>query len=312
MSEYLISPATLMFLLGILAGSLKSTARLSSDVLTVISFYLLLSIGLKGGIEIYSTPLSAMILPTLGALLIGGIVPLITFFIALRILKHSKIDSGALAAHYGSISIVTFTVAISYLKSNGVPFEGFVVALAVLMEVPGILVALLLANRGRGNFRASIHEVVTGKGVYVLCAGILLGTILGNEKTLPIQPFLFSLFPGVLVLFLYGLGFEVADRFKDVSRGFLGTAIFAAISPFCFGAMGVVIGELTGLSVGGSMLLGALSASASYIAATAACRVALPDANPAIFLSASLGVTFPINLTIGIPFLYELALHVHS
>lgn len=176
--------------------------------------------------------------------------------------------------------------------------------LLTLMEVPGIVVGLLLAGgaaRGTTSWRAAIHEVLTGRSIILLGGGLALGAATGVVGYARVEPFFGDLFTGILTLFLLELGFLTGRRLKDIRHAGPGLVLFAAVFPFLAGAVGITAGVLTGLSIGGAMILGVLSASASYIAAPAAVRLSLPQANPAYSLTASLGVTFPVNLVIGIP-----------
>jgi hypothetical protein len=215
-----------------------------------------------------------------------------------------------MAAHYGSTSLVTFTAALVFLDVAGVSYEGFMATLLTVLEIPGIIVGLLLASKGRGSRVAwgeSLREVLTGRSIVLLAGGLLIGLLTGPAGYVRVEPFFGALFTGVLALFLLEMGAIAGRRLGEVRRAGLGLIVFAFAFPLLAGTAGIVAGQAVGLSTGGSMVLGVLCASASYIAAPAAVRLALPEANPGITLTASLGLTFPFNLVIGIPLYLTIA-----
>jgi hypothetical protein len=305
----LTTPAVLAFVLGVVAARLRSDLRFPPAVTTLLSTYLLLAIGLKGGWAIAENGLADLWLPAIGTLILAVLVPLVVFAVLRRGPRYGVADAAALAAHYGSVSAVTFTAAVAFVAAAGQPSEGFMPALVALLEIPGILVALALAHRttSAGGFGEGLREAVTGKSVVLLVGGLLIGVISGAGGEAAVEPFFVTLFPGVLVLFLVDLGVLAGQHMSSVRSAGWPLVVFALVAPVVLGAAGAGVGTLAGLSVGGAAVLGAMVASASYIAAPAAVRVALPSADPGLYVTASLGLTFPFNLTVGIPLYLEMA-----
>jgi hypothetical protein len=209
------------------------------------------------------------------------------------------------------VSAVTFIAAQSFLSSQQIFFDGFMPALVAVMEIPAIIVGLLLARKempgGGGTLKAALHEILTGKSVVLLAGGMLIGWATGHEGFEKVRPFFVDPYQGVLCLFLLDMGLHAAKRLRDLRKAGVFLGFFATLGPLLFGTLGVFAGYLCGLSAGGATVLGAMTASASYIAAPAAVRISLPAANPSIYLTAAVGVTFPFNLTVGIPLFYMLA-----
>lgn len=304
------SPPVLAFMLGVVATGLRSDLRLPDAVYQAISIYLLFAIGLKGGGALSQSSPAEVWLPALAAIGAGVFIPVIAYATLRALGRFSIEDSAAIAAHYGSVSVVTFTAALMFLDSAGESYEGFMPALVAIMEVPGIIVALAIAqwrlsgDRGLGPV---LHEVFAGKGILLLTGGLLVGTVTGREGLEQTAPFFEAPFVGVLTLFLLEMGIVAASRARDLKAVGVPLVAFALAMPVVNGVMGVALGLLVGLSTGGATIFGVLTASASYIAAPAAVRVALPMANPSYYLSASLAVTFPFNLLVGIPLYYQVA-----
>ena len=304
------SPVVLAFALGIAAKLLKSDLEIPKPLYQGLSIYLLLAIGLKGGVELSKTSIDAFIGPASITLLLGVITPLIAYLILRYLGRMDMINSSAIAAHYGSVSAVTFIAAISYVESLGYSPEGFMPTLVALLEVPGIIVALLipqLSNGGNGSFKKALHEVVTGSSIILLLGGLLIGFVAGPVKFESVQPFFVSGFQGALVLFLLELGMVTARRLSDLKKVGVFLLGFGIIVPILHGVLAIWLGLMVGLSVAGATVLAAMVSSGSYIAAPAAVRIALPKANPSYYLTASLGITFPFNITIGIPIYYLIA-----
>lgn len=299
----LLSPPVLCFGLGAAAAFLRSNLRVPAPVFEAVSIYLLLSIGLKGGAELSETTFSAFALPALAALALGITIPVWCFFGLKHFGRFSTADAASLAAHYGSVSAVTFIAVIAFLDAHNVEHEGFMTALLALMETPAILVALLLARiAGTGQgFGSALQEVVSAKSFLLLVGGLLIGGIIGKTGLAPVKPFFGDLFLGFLCLFLLELGIVAAQRADDAFKAGRRLVLFALGAPVVHGLLGVTAGYLAGLSEGGAVVLGTLAASASYIAAPAATRLALPEANTAYSLGAALALTFPFNIVIGIP-----------
>jgi hypothetical protein len=310
----LTSVPVLAFVLGVVATRMKADVRLPEALYTSLSIYLLFGIGLKGGVGLREAGLGAVLGPALAALAIGIAMPFLALLLSRWLTRLEPLDRAALAAHYGSTSLVTFTAALVFLDLAGVAYEGFVATLLAIMEVPAIVIAILLAHRmragaGTGPVRQSeaLREVVTSRSIVLLVGGLIVGAIAGPVGYEPVQPFFGGLFQGALALFLLEMGAVVGRRLPDLRHAGAGLVSFALVMPFLGGALGAAAGTLVGLSVGGATVLAVLTASASYIAAPAAVRLAIPEANPAFYLTASLGITFPVNLTVGIPVYYALA-----
>ena len=301
--ENLTSPPVLAFVLGALAVILRSDLRLPDPIHTWISTYLLLAIGLKGGHSLKGSDISSLTKPALLTIAFGIAIPIVIFFVTTKLLRLRPSDAGSIAAHYGSVSVVTFTAAMIFATEANFITEPFMTSLVAILEVPGIVVALVLASmKSEGvNWRTAVHEVLTGRSVLLLIGGLVIGAVSTANSFSRVEPFFVGMFSGLLTLFLLDMGATVATRFATSGRPPLRMAIFAVISPIVFGIVGILAAHSIGLSIGGSAVFGIMAASASYIAAPAAVRIALPDADSGLSLGLALGVTFPFNLTIGIP-----------
>ena len=311
----LLSPIVLAFGLGIVATLIRSDLKFPDELYTALTIYLLLAIGLKGGAELAETPFAAFWAPALATLALGVAIPLWSYALLRRLGRFSIADSAALAAHYGSVSAVTFIASLSFLDALRAPYEGFMPTLVAVLEVPAIVVALLLARvrgGGGGSWREVLHEVLAGRSVLLLLGGLTIGFLSGTSGLAKVAPLFVDLFQGALLLFLLEMGMVTARRFRDLARVGPFLLGFGIVMPVLHGALGTWLGGLAGLSLGGSTVLGVLAASASYIAAPAAVRIALPEANPSYYLTAALAITFPFNLTLGIPLYYALARWTHG
>jgi hypothetical protein len=311
--DNLLSPPVLGFALGLLAVAIGGDLRLPDAVYQGLSMYLLLAIGLKGGVALRESDLDQVVAPALAALVLGVVIPLGAFLALRLVTRLQALDRGAIAAHYGSTSLVTFTAALVFLEASSIAVEGYVVTLLAILEIPGIVVGLLLAGRGMRRdipWSASLHEVLVGKSVLLLAGGLVIGVLTGPTGYARVEPFFGALFVGILTLFLVELGTLAGRRLPDIRRAGWGLPAFAIAFPIVAGAVGVAVGGLVGMGVGGATVLGVLCASASYIAAPAAVRLALPEANPGYYLTAALGITFPFNLVIGIPLYLTIAREV--
>ncbi len=310
----LLSPFVLAFVLGVIAKRLGSNLSLPKDVYDGLSTYLLFAIGLKGGARLAQAPLDQLLAPTGAALALGVITPVVAFAVLRLAGGMSRVNAGAIAAHYGSVSAVTFIAAQGLVQQRGDAAEPFLPALLAIMEVPGLVVGLALglagANRGDRPLRQVLHEIVLGKTLVLLLGGLAIGAAVGPERLAPVQPFFEGLFPGALTLFLLELGVVAGARLGDLKRVGPFLLGFGTVIPIVHGVLGVLLGSWAGLSVGGATVMGAMAASASYIAAPPAVRLALPDANPTYYLTAVLAITFPFNLIVGIPLYYWTALWV--
>lgn len=318
----LMSPMVLAFVLGLAAALLRSDLRLPEPFYAAMTIYLLFGIGLKGGAKLDGVPVTEFLRPATVALGLCLAIPLWSYALLHRVGRLGRADAAAVAAHYGSVSVVTFGAGVAYLDARGVAHEGYLPALLALMEVPGILMALVLARLSAvrpavptipagalgfvpaGDGRAwgkVFHELFASKGILLLVGGLLIGLASGPSGYAQVGPFFDTPFRGVLTLFLLELGLVAGARLREIRAAGPFLVGFALVMPLLHGVLGVLAGHAVGLSLGGSALLGTLAASASYIAAPAAVRLALPEANPALYLTASLAVTFPLNVLIGIP-----------
>mgnify|MGYP001009811570 CR=1 FL=1 len=232
-------------------------------------------------------------------------------FLSLRLVKALSVtDRGSIAAHYGSTSLVTFSAALLFLESNSIYVEGFAPALLTLMEIPGLIVGIYLGSRTPGSdvkWSETLKEVLLGKTVLLLFGGLFIGAVSSTEGYEKVSPFFIGLLSGLLVLFLLHLGYLAGFNFAEVRKVGKPLIVFGLLFPLIVGVMGVALGGAIGLSIGGATILGVLCASASYIAVPAAMRMALPKADPGIYLSMSLAVTFPFNIIVGIPLFAALA-----
>jgi hypothetical protein len=308
--DNLLSPPVLGFALGLLAVAVGGDLRLPDAVYQALSMYLLLGIGLKGGVALRESNLGDAIIPLIATIALGITIPVAAFLVLRVMTRLDATDRGAIAAHYGSTSLVTFTAAIVFLEASAIAVEGYAVTLLAVLEIPGLIVGLMLAGRARSRevpWGASLREVLTGRSVLLLLGGLAIGVLTGPSGYERVEPFFGALFVGILTLFLVELGVLAGRRLPDIRRGGPALPIFAIVFPILAGSAGVLVGGLAGMSVGGATILGVLAASASYIAAPAAVRLALPEANPGYYLTTSLGITFPFNLVIGIPLYLAMA-----
>lgn len=309
-----MDPVILFFLLGLLAGLARSDIRLPPAIYELLSILLLLTIGLKGGVELAQQELGGILPQMLAVLAFGLLVPLLVYPILLKVVRLDRPDAASIAAHYGSVSVATYAVGVSYLESLDVDFEAHMPLFLVLLEMPAIIVGILLA---RGISRETrwgslAHETFLGKSIVLLVGGLLIGWIAGPQGLAPIGPLFFDLFRGVLALFLLEMGLIAASQARSLRDRGLFIGAFAIIVPIPLATLGALLGLWLGLSVGGTMLLAVLAGSCSYIAAPAAMRIAVPQANPTLSLTASLGVTFPFNVFIGIPVYLYIARALHN
>lgn len=314
----LLSIPVLCFGLGAVAVVVRSDLKVPPPLYTALALYLLLAIGLKGGVALSQTPIRELVGPLIACIGLGLAIPLWIYAASRSLGRLGPADAGGLAAHYGSVSAVTFLACQTVLDLTREPYEGFMPAMMAVLEVPSILVGLVLARRGLQKLQTDtkpqgadhtssipwgplLHEVLAGRSILLLGGGLLMGWLAGPERTAAVDPFFVAPFQGILAIFMIEMGMLAARRASALRRsgGFIvALGISASVIN---GSAGVALGLLVGLSPGGAALLGTLAGSASYIAATAACRAALPEADPGLYLGAALGVTFPFNLAVGIP-----------
>jgi hypothetical protein len=306
----LTSPAILCFFLGIIAALVKSDLRVPPAVHETISIYLLFAIGLKGGFAIANSTFQELILPALATVTLGIITPLLAFILARNVGKLNPDNAAAIAAHYGSVSAVTFMAAISFASISNIETEAFLPALVALLEIPGILIALVINLRYHkgedSKIGVAIHEILTAKTMMLLIGGVIIGALSGNNGKELIKPVFFDAFQGILTFFLLEMGIIAAARLREAKHFFWFLLGYGIAIPLLFSVLGALAGFFSGLSIGGSMVLATMAASASYIAAPAAVKISIPTANPAIYLTASIGITLPFNLIVGIPLYYQL------
>jgi len=308
----LLSPMILSFVLGLLAALARSDLSVPEAAAKALSIYLLFAIGFKGGAAVGDHGIGFSLVSALAAgVLLSVALPFVAFGLLRVLTQFSVADAAAVAAHYGSISIVTFVTATSVLEGRGISSEGYMVAVAAAMEAPAIISALwIVAKVGEGADVDSDlwREILLNGSIVLLVGSFVIGLLTGAEGLARIESFIVSPFQGVLCLFLLDMGL-VAGRGLRTSGRVLGAGaiLFGVLMPPIGAALGLLMGAGLGLSAGGLALLMTLAASASYIAVPAAMRVALPEAKPSLYLTLSLGVTFPFNLTVGIPLYVALA-----
>ncbi len=320
LSANLLSPAVLFFLLGVAAAVARSDLKFPEPLYVTLTIYLLTAIGFKGGVALAEAGLGRVWLPTLMAMVLGAVIPLWTYPVLRFWGRLSKVNAAALAAHYGSVSAVTFIAATNYLKAVGQSYESYAAAFLAVMESPAILVGVLLGKLGdRGpdagpaaSVKSLMHEALFGRSVVLLVGALMVGALTGQRGMALVEPFFISPFQGVLALFLLEMGTVAGRRLGDLRGVGLFLIAFGVVTPLINGFLGVTVGRAVGLELGGATLLGVLSASASYIAAPAAIRLSLPAANPTLYLTASLAITFPFNVTVGIPLYFEVARWLYS
>ena len=307
----LTSPAVLFFLLGALAAFARSDLQFPDALAKGLSIYLMVAIGLKGGVAVSASGFSAeLAAAAVAGLVLSFLLPLPAFALLRSVGKLSSLNAGAVAAHYGSVSVVTFVTATEILARQSLAPAGYMVAVLALMETPAIVTGLLLARRGGDTAPSGgslAHEVLLNASVVLLVGSFAIGLIAGPTGVEPVKPLFDGLFRGLLALFLLDMGLVAGRRLLESRSLTPVLAGLAIVLPLINGAIGVAVGVLIGLDTGSAAALGILAASASYIAVPAAMRLALPRADPGLYLGMSLGVTFPFNIIIGIPLFAALA-----
>jgi len=311
-----MDPVVYFFVLGVAARLLRSDLKLPGVLYESLTIYLLLAIGIKGGVELASHPHGAMLGQIVAALGVAVALPLLAYPVLRFGGKFDGCNAAAIAAHYGSVSVVTFAVAVTYLGRHHESYEAYMPLFVALLEAPGIIVGIFLGRMAEGGrelrWPALLREVLLGKSIVLLLGGLAIGWLAGPQTIAPLKPFFYDLFKGALCLFLLEMGLIVAARAGDLRKAGAFLIGFGLLMPLLGGALGAIAGWLVQLSVGGTTLLAVLAASASYIAAPAAVRLALPQANPGLSLAAALGVTFPLNIIFGIPVYHAMARFLHN
>lgn len=313
----MLIPPTLFFALGFIAHLIRSDLKFPADVGKAASIYLLVGIGLHGGMEMAKADIADAAAAVTAAITLGIALPLLAFAILRLFGRIDRLNAAAIAAHYGSVSAGTFLTAIAFLDTQQIQYETYPLIMLAIMESPAIVIGLLLARWGTatdGNrvdsdgLRHLLREAFTNGSVVLLFGSILIGILAAPPSLTKIMPLFDTLFMGVLCLFLLEMGLEAAKRMGEFRRVGLFLTAFGIGMPMLGGVIGVLVGHyLLGFSVGGTTLVAVLTASASYIAVPSAMRLAIPEANPSFYLTLSLGVTFPFNVVFGITLYYHMA-----
>ncbi len=303
--DTLLSPVILFFILGALAAFARSDLALPEALSKALSLYLMCAIGLKGGVLVSDNGPSLDLFMAAGAgLLLSMLIPVVGFVLLRSFGRLDPVNAAAVAAHYGSVSVVTFIAGDQLLGEAGIPPAGYMIAVLALMETPAIIVGLFLASRyasvasqSRG---AMMRETLLNGSVVLLIGSFAIGLIIGKSGFQPISPVFETGFTGLLCLFLLDMGLLAARRLRNSRSLNWRLVVFAIVFPLTNGILGCLIGGLLDLDLGTTTALGILAASASYIAVPAAMRLALPKADAGLYLTMSLAITFPFNITIGI------------
>lgn len=311
----ILNPPVLFFFLGMVAILVKSDLEIPSPLPKLFSLYLLISIGFKGGVELVKSGLNReVILIILAAIVMACVVPIYTFFL-LRI-KLDLYNAAAIAATYGSISAVTFITAGSFLQQLDITYGGYMVAALALMESPAIIVGLILVKLSTSDqsdrefsWSEVLREAFLNSSVFLLVGSLIIGLLTGEHGWEVLSPFTQQMFYGVLTFFLLDMGLVAAKRIKDLQATGFFLIGFAILIPIFNAGIGILLAKLIGMNQGDALLFAVLCASASYIAVPAAMRMTVPEANPSLYISSALAVTFPFNIIVGIPlYLYVINL----
>jgi hypothetical protein len=316
-TQNLLSPAILFFALGIIAGLVKSDLEVPEQIGRYLSIYLMMAIGFKGGVSIAETPeINLQVISTIFAgLTIGFLQPFLGYYLLKLTSKLDNATAAAVAAHYGSISMVTFVTAVSFLDGNTVIYAGYIVAVLALMEAPAILSGLFIAHRVEPKTLKDVEkknkklsrEIFTNGAILLLTGSFLIGWATGTSGMEKMHGFLAEPFQGILALFLLDMGLIVTKQLHHFKEFTIRIFLFGIYMPLIGAAIGLSISYIIGLDMGTGLLFTVLTASASYIAVPAAMRLALPQAKAAIYVPMSLAITFPFNIVIGIPLYFALA-----
>ncbi|GAB5474124.1 MAG: sodium-dependent bicarbonate transport family permease [Maribacter sp.] len=304
--DNLTNPALLFFFLGIIAVQLKSDLEIPPNSAKFISLYLMFSIGFKGGLELSHSELDMEILwSLLFGVFLALFVPIYTYFILRR--KFSVENSGAIAAAYGSVSAVTFVTAVSFLEIEQIDFGGHMVAVMALMEAPSIIIGVLLMayfqkeKKTKVNLGNILHHSLTNGSVLLIMGSLIIGFLASDQQARGIEPFTTDIFKGFLAVFLLDMGITSGKKLGDFLKKGWFAFLFAIIIPLINGCTVALVSSVFTDSIGNRFLFAILAASASYIAVPAAMRLAAPKANPSLYLPMALAITFPFNITLGMP-----------
>jgi hypothetical protein len=336
--DNLLTPIVLFFLLGIVAARIKSDLKIPEAISEFLPIYLLAAIGLHGGIEMRKTGFEAMLIPMLAAIALSLLMTLNHYQILRRLGKFNIFDSYALASTYGAVGAITFSVGLSFLKNQGITSEGYITAILAVLEPLAFILAIFLTNvavakQARAKKQAFaekdnslgvsdghaktkllqvLRESITGKAIVILIGSIIIGYTINVDGFAPIKILFEELFVGAIVIFLIEMGIVAGQRLDDVKKVGVFLIGFSLIMPTINGIIGVLVATYLGLSVGGAVMFGLLLASASFIAAPAVLRTAIPQAKPSLYITSALGITFPYNIIILLPVMLTISTAVHS
>jgi len=304
----------MFFVLGLVAGLLKSDLSIPKAAYETLSLLLMLTIGLKGGMALYGSLEWSLAIELVSVALVGAVIPLIVIPILIKLAKADKANAASLAAHYGSVSAGTFAVALAYVETQGIDASPQVTLYLVMLELPAILVSLALYRRMSADTQDSNvkprelwHETFTTRGVVLLTGGVIIGFMYGPAEGAAVTELFTNAFKAVLALFLLEMGLTAADTLSPIPWKKWKLLLFALLAPMALSMLGMGLAIALGLSLGGTIILATLTASASYIAAPAAIRGAIPKADIGLAMLMSLGITFPFNCIIGIPLYHSWA-----
>ncbi|MDH3618231.1 MAG: sodium-dependent bicarbonate transport family permease [Nitrosopumilus sp.] len=335
----LLTPIVLFFIFGIIAARIKSDLKIPDAISEFLPIYLLAAIGLHGGIEMRNTGFEKMLVPMLVAIGLSLLFTLNHYQILRRLGKFNLFDSYALASTYGAVGAVTFSVGLSFLKTQGVTSEGFLAAILAVLEPVAFILAIFLTNMAvskqmkskkeslgeigeseiemgisetKTNLKQVLHESITGKAIVILLGSIIIGYMIGEEGFSSISIVFDELFTGAIVIFLIEMGIIAGQRLDDIKKVGVFLIAFSIIMPTFNGIVGVLVATVLGLSLGGSVMFGLLLASASFIAAPAVLRHAIPQAKPSLYITSALGITFPYNIIVLLPIMFMVSSIVHN
>ena len=314
----LLTPAVMFFALGAGAQAFRSDLKFPPDLVKALSIYLLVGIGLHGGAELANASLGTAVQAVLAALVLGAALPLVAYAILVKLGRLGKLDAAAIAAHYGSVSAGTFLAASAYLQAKGLAYEGYPVIMLAVMETPAIIIGLVLAQAARnsgtgpaaanGGMLTMLSDAARHGSIVLLLGSMLIGATAAPKALAAVMPFYQTIFLGALCLYLLELGMVAAQRLGEFSRMSWFLTVFGVAMPLIGATCGLAVGHYwLGLGAGGTTLVAVLGASASYIAVPPAVRMAIPEANPSLYLTLSLGITFPFNVVVGIPLYHSIA-----
>jgi len=333
----LLTPIILFFLFGIIAARIKSDLKIPEAISEFLPIYLLAAIGLHGGIEMRNTGFENMLMPMFVAISLSLLFTLNHYQILRRLGKFNIFDSYALASTYGAVGAVTFSVGLSFLKNQGVTSEGYLAAILAVLEPVAFILAIFLTNmavskqiktkkksftsddssddveaQNKTKLSQVLHESITGKAIVILLGSIIIGYIIGKEGFSSIKIVFDEMFTGAIVIFMIEMGIIAGQRLDDIKKVGLFLTAFAVIMPTFNGIIGVLVASIMGLSLGGAVMFGLLLASASFIAAPAVLRHAIPQAKPSLYITSALGITFPYNIIVLLPVMFTLSSVLHT